>query len=103
MDFHVTDSDGLAYKMLENEVAIVHIAPTGPPEKRAVSYSTTPAWYAPVMYTLADGRTFPGTIGPNSRKRDALESATGRDVTNMTALFDDDGKFYLTRTRYGMR
>ncbi|WP_116996386.1 hypothetical protein [Desertimonas flava] len=75
---------------------IVARRPNGPPEKRNQPFAVS--WFAPVVYVLDDGTEQPATVGPYSRKRDAVAGSTElTGITNMTASYHD-GEFFGTRT-----
>ena len=83
------------------EKRITGIRPTGQPEKRSYPFATS--WFMPVEYTLDDGTTQPGTVGPYTRKRDAIAGNAERDdITNMVANYEA-GRFIGTTTTYGLR
>ena len=82
----------------EREVRITRIDPRGPIEKTDFPFAIS--WYAPVTYTLEDGRTIEGKMGVFRRKRDAVEGGAAREVTNMVARFNEAGDFWGTSTRF---
>ena len=77
---------------------IVSIAPNGQPEKRNKPFATS--WFMPITYTLEDGQRVDATYGPCSLKRDAIRGGQPREVNNMVANFDEDGKFIGTTTTF---
>lgn len=83
---------------VRSEVRITAVEPTGAPEKRNFPFAIS--WFAPIRYTLEDGRTVETFDGPYTRKRDAVAGSAARDgITNMTANFHDD-RFVGTTTSY---
>lgn len=88
------------------DIKITHVRPVGDIRKVPDRFGRKASeWALDVMYTLETGCPFgPEQAGTMrfSRKRDAIaqQGTMPRDVDNMRAMFDGDGRFYGTSTSY---
>lgn len=85
-------------KFNDVKIARVTIAPEAKITK-GNTWSGSPGFFIAIIYTLADGRTFPSSA-TTRKKKELLAHVAGEqraaDAGQLAASFDEHGKFYGT-------